>query len=155
MMPIFDGMEEIDLNNPKRAIAQLVNHIKRLEEKLYTILTSLDGANLLEMGLDDVTLKSESGSVITGDKIVLKGPEGESFEVGYDKTLGRFVFKLTGGSKLDVDLGDIVMDGLTVKKLTVQGTKYKNARLVSDPDNNQLLYLYDSNDYGFMTYQSK
>ena len=54
----------------------------------------IDNANMLPLDLDDMELYTDNGSKISGDKIKIKGPDGQVFEVGYDKASKKWVFTM-------------------------------------------------------------
>lgn len=102
MIPIFEGVQGIDANNPRQAILQLIAYIGRLEQSLERCLTNIGSENLVKLNLDDLTLYTERGSEISGDKIKIVGPDKECFEVGYDREMHKFVFNLPEGCEITV-----------------------------------------------------
>ena len=94
MIPMIKRLENIDLSNPKTAIRQLVEHIRDLENQIEDLLMKIDNVNMLALDLDDMELYTDNGSKISGDKIKIKGPAGQVFEVGYDKSSKQWVFTM-------------------------------------------------------------
>lgn len=94
MVPILRKLENVDFNNPREGIRQMAEHIRDLENQLEDLLMKIDNVNMLTLDLDDMTMRTENGSVISGDKVKIKGPGGQVFEVGYDKELKQFVFNI-------------------------------------------------------------
>lgn len=94
MMPIIKRLENIDLSNPMTAIRQLVEHIRDLENQIEDLLMKIDNVNMLPLDLNDMELYTDNGTKISGDKIKIKGPGGQVFEVGYDKTSKQWVFTM-------------------------------------------------------------
>lgn len=94
MIPIIKRLENIDLSNPMTAIRQLVEHIRDLENQIEDLLMKIDNVNMLPLDLNDMELYTDNGSKISGDKIKIKGPGGQVFEVGYDKSSKQWVFTM-------------------------------------------------------------
>lgn len=94
MIPMIKRLENIDLSNPKTAIRQLMEHIQDLENQIEDLLMKIDNVNMLALDLDDMELYTDNGSKISGDKIKIKGPAGQVFEVGYDKSSKQWVFTM-------------------------------------------------------------
>ena len=113
-LPIFTENDDITSGSLREAVMQLNARLRSLENQLYNILTSLDSSNFAEINLDDITLKSENGSEISGDMIRLSGG-GESLEIGYDGTAKKFVCRLPGG----VSAGTLNVDSITAQSLHV------------------------------------
>lgn len=94
MIPIIKRLENIDLSNPMTAIRELAEHIRDLENQIEDLLMKIDNVNMLPLDLDDMELYTDNGSKISGDKIKIKGPGGQVFEVGYDKASKQWVFTM-------------------------------------------------------------
>lgn len=94
MIPIIKRLENIDLSNPMTAIRQLVEHIRDLENQIEDLLMKIDNVNMLPLDLNDMEFYTDNGTKISGDKIKIKGPGGQVFEVGYDKTSKQWVFTM-------------------------------------------------------------
>lgn len=149
MLPVFRGMENIDFNNPREAVRLLAEHVKELERQLYTVLTSIDSSNMSGINISDTELKSEGGSSLSSDRLVLKGKHGEIFEAGYNTQSGRFVFKLSGADgdvPVEFSADRLSVGSLTAQKLLVQGSG--SAKLYSSPGDN--IYLQLTNKSGTM-----
>ena len=91
MYPIIERMDRIDENNTRTAVREMAAYIDRLVNQLERILLSLDSVNFNELDLSDMRMFTETGSEIAGDKIKIKCPDGQVFEVGYNKTTKQFV----------------------------------------------------------------
>ena len=94
MIPIIKRLENIDLSNPMTAIRELAEHIRDLENQIEDLLMKIDNVNMLPLDLNDIELYTDNGSKISGDKIKIKGPGGQVFEVGYDKASKQWVFTM-------------------------------------------------------------
>ena len=103
MLPVIKKLEKIDVNNPREAVRQLADHIVDLENQIEDLLMKIDNVNMLTIDLDDMKMITENGSEISGDKIRIKGPEGQVFEVGYDKASKQWVFAMPQISKITAD----------------------------------------------------
>lgn len=102
MIPIIKRLESIDFGNPITAIKQLAEHIRDLENQIEDLLIRIDNVNLLPLDLDDMELYTDNGSKISGDKIKIKGPEGQVFEVGWDKQSKKWIFEMPQIAELSV-----------------------------------------------------
>lgn len=118
-LPIFTENDDITSGSLREAVMQLNARLRSLENQLYSILTSLDSSNLAELDLDDITLRSKNGSQISGDMIRLSG-EGESLEIGYDRTAKKFVCRLPSGAQADgLNAVTLNVDTITARSLHV------------------------------------
>ena len=108
MLPILKRLENIHFDNPRVAVRQLAEHIQDLENQIEDLLMKLDSANLLPLDLDDMKLYTDSGSEISGDRIRIVSPTGETFEVGYNKEKKRFIFTLPS----EITVGTINADSI-------------------------------------------
>ena len=102
MLARFDRPENIDTQNTREAVKQILAFFDKFINQLEMVLCSLDNLNFGELDLDDIVMRTESGSEIAGDKICIKGKNGELFEVGYDKRSGKFVFTMPEITELNV-----------------------------------------------------
>ncbi len=85
MLPIFSDMDSLNTENPKEAIAQLIRHIKNLENQLYSFLTSLDGDNFSEsITLDEIKVR----------RLTVEGGTAGKLSVGINKGTNTFEFVL-------------------------------------------------------------
>ena len=103
MVPVIKKIEGIDINNPREAVRQLRDHIFDLENQIEDLLMKIDNVNMLTIDLDDIKMVTDNGSEISGDKINIKGPEAQVFEVGYDRASKQFVFTMPQISKITAD----------------------------------------------------
>lgn len=118
-LPIFTENDDITGGSLREAVMQLNARLRSLENQLYNILTSLDSSNFAEINLDDITLKSENGSVIGGDMIRLSGG-GESLEIGYDRMAKKFVCRLPSGTQAGgLNAVTLNVDTITARSLHV------------------------------------
>ncbi len=118
MIPIFEGVSGIDTSNPRQAILQLTAYIGRLERQLEQYFMNLGSENLQKLDLDDMTLYTERGTEISGDRIKIVGPGGECFEIGYDKEKKQFVFNLPEG--FDINVGRIKATSIEAKTVVAE-----------------------------------
>lgn len=102
MLARFERPENIEGKNPVVAVQQIIDYLERLVNQLETILCSLDNLNFQSLDLSDMRLYTETGSELAGDKLKIVGPNGEIFEVGYDKQTRQFVFSMPKISTLNV-----------------------------------------------------
>ena len=97
-MPIFTRqLDRVD-TDAKKALKQMENHIRYLQEQLEYTLSNLDSDNIREIETDKTTITNTQGPIsFTGNLISLTGTNGESFKAGND-TSGKFVFEIKGKS---------------------------------------------------------
>lgn len=87
MIPVFKVLQ---INAEDDAMSKIQNHINELQKELYECFLNISSDNISELSLDLTKLKSGQGSEINSDMIFLKGKNGESIKLGYDKTTGAF-----------------------------------------------------------------
>ena len=98
-MPIFTQVLQLkddELNDPRKALKAMSRHIQYLQNQLEYTLMNLDSTNITEIETDKTDITSSSGDVnMTGERIEMKGVNGESFTVGKSAS-GKFVFTVNG-----------------------------------------------------------
>ena len=102
MLALFDRLELSETKNPMEAIRQIAAYLDLLINQLERVLSSLDNLNFGTLDLSDMRLYTETGSEIAGDKIKIVGPNGETFEVGFDNQTKQFVFTMPAISEINV-----------------------------------------------------
>ena len=97
-MPVFTkSLEKIDASNTQKALLQMSNHIRYIQEQLEFTLMNLDSTNIREITTGETDITDSSGStVLSGDQISLEGKNGETFKAGVDKSTGNFGFEIKG-----------------------------------------------------------
>ena len=95
-MPIFHNhLRSLDYTNPEETLRLMANHIKYIQEQLEYTLMNLDSSNITEIDTSATNISSSTGGAnLVGDRIAMKGKNGESFTVGMEGS--RFVFSVTG-----------------------------------------------------------
>lgn len=93
MFPKLPKLERTE-ENPIRAIKQIVEYLERLVNQLEKELVQIDNVNMLDLDLDDMRLYTDNGTEISSNRIKIKSPDGQVFEVGYDKKKKEFVFTM-------------------------------------------------------------
>ena len=115
-MPIFTQVLQLkddELNDPRKALKAMSRHIQYLQNQLEYTLMNLDSTNITEIETDKTDITSSSGAVnMTGERIEMKGVNGESFTAGKSAS-GKFVFAVNGKNGLQSlylsDDGEIVI----------------------------------------------
>ena len=97
-MPVFTkSLEKIDPKNSEKALLQMANHIKYIQEQLEFTLMNLDSTNISEINTSETDITDSSGStILSSDEISLVGKNGESFKAGTSKSTGNFGFEVKG-----------------------------------------------------------
>ena len=86
-------MVNFDYSNPQKAIVELVNYVRELEEMIEYKLSVLDSANVIEIDMSKTKIKDKNGNEI-GPLVRINGKDGEIFTVGNNN--GKFEFALKG-----------------------------------------------------------
>ena len=96
-MPVFTNqLKKVDYDNPRKALQEMANHIRYIQEQLEWTLSNLDSSNITEIDTNQTTINSGTGgSSFSGDSLSLKGKNGESFEAGTGEN-GQFTFSVKG-----------------------------------------------------------
>jgi len=125
-VPVFTRtMRKVDGNNPQKAIKEMADHIKYIQEQLEYTLFNLDSRNIREIDTDDTTITDSTGNTTIGSTINLVGKNGESFKVGKNAS-GRFEFSIEGANGTQTmyldDTGNLVITKSA--NLTIDGGKW-------------------------------
>lgn len=109
-MPVFTNqLRKIDPNNPGKALQDMANHIRYIQEQLEYTLMNLDSTNISEIDTDQTNIGSGTGgSSFTGNSITLTGKSGEVLQAGVE---GDNPFRFTLKGK----------DGVQIMYLTSNG----------------------------------
>lgn len=100
-MPIFtQQLRKIDTSNPEIALKAMADHIKYIQEQLEYTLMNLDSSNITEIDTDSTTISSSTGSGFSGDSIILKGSNGETFQAGVQNGAFNFLLKGKNGEQI-------------------------------------------------------
>lgn len=119
MIPMFNGIRDIDLNKPNLAVAQIVSYLEGLERQLEQLFMNIGSENLQKLDLYDLTLYTERGTEISGDRIKIVSPTGDYFEIGFHRKSGQFVFSLPDGCEITV--GTLNVDTINAGEVTATG----------------------------------
>ena len=89
--------------NPVRAVKQLEEYLELLVNQLERELMQINNVNMVDLDLDDMRLYTDDGTEISSNKLKIKSPDGQIFEVGYDKQKKEFVFTIPKISVLNAE----------------------------------------------------
>ena len=97
-MPVFlKQLDTVPINDTTKALKQMENHIRYIQEQLEYTLSNLDSTNIVEIETDKTEIKSSDGSMnLTKDIISMSGTNGESFKAGVDPATNKFTFEIKG-----------------------------------------------------------
>lgn len=95
-MIFYKQLDKIDPSDPTKALLSMERQIRYIQDQLEYTLTNLDSSNITEIDTDitDITSPGDTDSII--GLLYLTGKNGEVFKVGFDPTVNRFVFALSG-----------------------------------------------------------
>lgn len=96
-MPVFTKqLGNINYGNQQDALRAMADHIRYLQEQLEWQLSNLDSRNINEIDTSQTSISSSTGGTnISGDSVLIKGKNGEMFEVGVDAN-GALKFTING-----------------------------------------------------------
>lgn len=146
-LPRMERTEE----NPVRAVKQLVEYLEMLVNQLEKELMQINNVNMIDLDLNDMRLFTDEGTEIASNKIKIKSPDGQVFEVGYDKKKKEFVFTMPKISSFNVgtiNASKVIastVDASTVKadSATISGTmKASNATISDTVNTKRVLFEY-------------
>lgn len=96
-MPVFIKQLESISSDPNKAMKQMENHIRYIQEQLEYTLSNLDSSNIVEIETDKTNITSSDGSMnLSKDVIYLSGNNGEAFKAGIDEVSKKFAFEVKG-----------------------------------------------------------